>query len=536
MDHETHTALEDARPADEPAPDVTRGVPARRTRRRRGVLPSWLAIAVVALGALLAGAGWALSSPIGSSPDDDYHLTSIWCADSYERQDCTPVGTSDKGGPIVRVPALLTAAACYAGNSAVSGECQAAVAGQGTLDTDRVNTEDYPAGFYRVMHVFASDDIHASVVAMRLFNVFLAVALFTVLAASGTRATQRIQMYALSAVMIPMGWFSIASVNPSGWAVTGVTVFGFGLHSVLVVRGRARLATNAVVAGLGALMAMNARGDAAVYVIIVALAVSLLHWRTLMSRRKLLLIPVVVVVACVVTALSSAQVAGIAAPQPETTRSRAEVLVNLVVGFPTLISGLFGYGWGLGWLDTYMPALTACSVISVVGFLGLNGAGRFNLGKALAVITLGGAFLGIPLLTLYRARLFVGEGVQPRYLLPLAPVLLLLLMTGRRSHHGLRLTRAQAVLLWGMLSAANAAALYTNMWRYVTGTDDPTLWADVEWWWWDTWPSPVTTWLLASLGFACFAGSMVLVSWRREGPAPVSTSAGRRPAPRRRAQ
>ena len=484
-------------------------------RRRRTSPVGAIVVAVCVLGALLAGTGWALSSPIGSSPDDDYHLTSIWCADNYESAHCTRVGVTETGGPIVRVPALLTAAACYAGNSAISGECQEEVVAKGELDTNRVNTGEYPGGFYRVMHVFAGDDIGFSVMAMRLFNLLLAVGLFAALALSGTRATRRIQIYTLTAILIPTGWFLIASVNPSGWAVTGVSVFGFALHSAFLVQGRARLVTNLVLAGVGALLAMSARGDAAIYTIIVAGAVCLLHWRTLLSRRRLLLVPAVVVAGCVFVALSSGQVAGIASPEPPADRSAAEVVIQLVTGFPLLLSGLFGFGWGLGWLDTYMPALTVCSVMSVVGFLGLSGFARVNVGKVLAVGSLGGAIVAIPLLTLYRSRLFVGEGVQPRYLLPLAPILLLLLLTGRRAGDGFRMSRGQAVVMWVLLSAANAAGLYTNMMRYVMGTDDPTLWADVEWWW-GGWPNPVLTWVLSSIGFACFAASMIVVSGRRE--------------------
>lgn len=486
-------------------------------RERLTSLRAPLLTAVCLLGALLAGTGWALSSPVGSSPDDDYHMVSIWCANSYASADCTKVGVDEEGGPVVRVPALLTAAACYAGNSAVSGECQEEVRRMGLVDTNRVNTEDYPGGFYRVMHIFASDDIASSVVAMRLVNVLIAAALFTALAWSGTRATRRIQIYTLSAVMIPVGWFMIASVNPSGWAITGVTAFGFGLHSAFLVQGRRRLATNAALAAVGAVLAMSARGDAAVFVVIVAIATCLLHWPTLLRRRRLLLLPAAATAACIAVALTSAQVAGAATPEPETTRSGAEVFINFVTAFPTLISGSFGLGWGLGWIDTYMPPLTVVPVMSVVGFLSLRGAARFSSGKALAVLTLAGALVAIPFLTLFRARLIVGEGVQPRYLLPLVPMFLLVLMTGRRAARALKLTRVQAVVMWVLLSAANAAAVYTNMWRYVTGTDDPTLFADVEWWW-GGWPDPITTWVLASVGFACFAGGMVMVSWRRGSP------------------
>ncbi|MBD3926658.1 DUF2142 domain-containing protein [Nocardioides cavernae] len=488
---------------------------------------NWLVVTVCVLGSLLAGTGWALSSPSGSSPDEDFHLGSIWCADSSDESICDRVGTWETGGPIVQVPALVTASACYAGDSAVSGECQEDVIKRGIIETIRVNKDDYPGGFYRVMHVFAGEDIRASVLTMRLFNVALAVALFTALALSGTRATRRIQLYTLSAIMIPLGWFLIASVNPSGWAVTGVTAFGFGLHSAFLVRGRARLVANIVLAGVGAALGMLARGDAAVYTVIVALSVCLLHWRTLMTRRKLLLVPAVAVVVCAAVALTSGQVASIATPEPETPRSGAEVLVQLATSFPLLGSGIFGFGWGLGWLDTYMPALTVCSVMYVVGFLGLAGLRRLNVGKALAVTTLGGAFIAIPLLTLYRARLFVGEAVQPRYVLPLAPILLLLLLTGRRAGRGYRLGRWQALAVWALLSAANSAALYTNMWRYVTGTDQATLFADTEWWWGGWWPDPVAMWVISSLGFACFAASVVWVSRRGPGRTPSAASSDR---------
>jgi hypothetical protein len=445
-------------------------------------------------------------------------MVSIWCAGDG-RPECAPVGETETGHPVVRVPALLTAAACYAGNTAVSGECQEKVVRMGDIDTDRVNTTDYPGGFYRVMHLFAGDDLVTSVAVMRLVNVLLAVGLFTALALAGTPATRRIQVYTLAAVLVPVGWFMIASVNPSGWAVTGVTAFGFGLHSAFVVRGRRRLAVNAGLAAFGAALAMSARGDAAIYVVIVAFALCLLHWRSLLRRRTLLLLPAAAVVAGIGVALTSSQVAGAAAPEPETTRSGAEVLVGYVMNFPTLISGLFGYNWGLGWVDTYMPPLAVVPVMSVVAFLGLSGLAKLNAAKVLAALTIGGVLVTIPFLTLYRARLVVGEAVQPRYLLPLAPVLLLVLLTGRRVQRAVRLTRSQAVVVWGMLSVAHAAALYMNMWRYVTGTDEATLLADVEWWWWTGWPTPVASWIIASLGFACFAASVIAVSWRR---APVA--------------
>ena len=39
-----------------------------------------VAAVLAPLAILLALLSWGLSSPPGSSPDDDYHLASIWCA------------------------------------------------------------------------------------------------------------------------------------------------------------------------------------------------------------------------------------------------------------------------------------------------------------------------------------------------------------------------------------------------------------------------------------------------------------------------
>ena len=41
----------------------------------------WNILGVIALLASVfaLGVAWAVSSPVGASPDDDYHLGSIWC-------------------------------------------------------------------------------------------------------------------------------------------------------------------------------------------------------------------------------------------------------------------------------------------------------------------------------------------------------------------------------------------------------------------------------------------------------------------------
>ncbi len=212
--------------------------------------------------------------------------------------------------------------------------------------------------------------------------------------------------------------------------------------------------------------------------------------------------------------LVAAQVASIAGASAETERTLSEVVPNLLVEFPALFSGMFGYAFGLGWLDTPVNSVTAFPVVLIVGFLGLSGLGRLTLPKALAVLMIFLPMLVIPLLTLYRTRLVIGESVQPRYILPLMPILLAVLLVGRTVDDALSLTRAQAFAIWIALTVANTAAIYANARRYVTGTDGPVLIDDLEWWW-DSAPSPATVAMLGGLSFAVFAASLVAVSWRR---------------------
>ena len=223
--------------------------------------------------------------------------------------------------------------------------------------------------------------------------------------------------------------------------------------------------------------------------------------------------PLVCAAIAAVATLTSDQVASAAGVTDTTGRASLDVLVNLALEFPVLIIGVFGYGFGLGWLDTTMPSQTTACVVLVVGFLVLSGLARGGRMKAIVVLMIAAAMIALPLFSLYQQRNYVGENVQPRYLLPLVPVLLTVIMTGRRPDRGLRMIRRQAWIIWALVSIASSAALYANLRRYVTGYDGPYLLGPHEWWW-SSGPGPVTWWVVATIGFAVFASSLVMVSGR----------------------
>jgi hypothetical protein len=474
-----------------------------------------VSIIAITLAAIACGAMWALSSPLGSAPDDNYHQTTIWCegaTGTTSASTCRVVGESaTTGGPVVEVPALVANPNCYAFRPVESAACQLPLAGK-TVTTEAIDNGSYPGGFYRVMHLLVRDSIPESVLAMRIANVALAAVLMGAIAMVSTASVRRLMVLTLVPVLIPLGWFILASVNPSSWALSGLTAYGFALHTFFLVDGRSRQVASAALGIVGLVMALSARGDSAAYAGVITVAVCLLHWRRLWAAKPLLVIPVLVGLVCLWRVLVASQVASIAGASAETERSVAEVLPNLLQEFPALFSGMFGYAFGLGWLDTPVGAVTAFPVTLTIGFLGLTGLGRMTISKGLAVAIVFLPMLVLPLMTLYRTRLVVGESVQPRYILPLMPMLLAVLLVGRAANQVASLSRVQAIAIAAALTVANAAAIYANARRYVTGIDGPALIDDLEWWWQSA-PPPATVAIIGGVSFAVLASALVAQSW-----------------------
>ncbi len=63
---------------------------------------------------------WALASPVASSPDDDFHLVSTWCASVNAEEYCLP-GTDSESRV---VPEGLVKSSCFAYKPEVSAGCQ----------------------------------------------------------------------------------------------------------------------------------------------------------------------------------------------------------------------------------------------------------------------------------------------------------------------------------------------------------------------------------------------------------------------------
>ncbi|XPP27442.1 MAG: DUF2142 domain-containing protein [Leucobacter sp.] len=474
---------------------------------------------VLGLLAFVGLGGWALASPVGAAPDDDFHLASIWCAWGDRDGLCS---TGEEDGVKVVPQQLVLAAHCYAFQPDQSAACVPTE--DATLATTRVNSSgNYPPIFYGVTGAFASQNIDASVISIRLFNSAIFVgAVIAVLAL--LRPGQRGPLIWSSAIaLVPVGVFFIASANPSSWAVlSGVTVW-IALTGYFTSKRRSfRIALGALGAVLG-VMGAGARSDAAVYVAFAALAAMILSYRRGRDWLKLAVLPLALIAIGAYFFLTSGQTSWAVVAGAEQildsggeTGSSLALLVSNFVMLPYLWAGNLGT-WGLGWLDTTMLPTVWIVMIGVfvaVVFWGVRVMGRRKaLVLALAIL----ALIAMPLYVLHGQQAAVGTEVQPRYILPLMLIFTGVALSGF-TRDDLGLSRLQGFVVLFGVAVANALALHTNMQRYLTGLDrsGANLNTNIEWWW--SIPiSPMTVWFVGSAAFALLMLGLYLLLFTGPG-------------------
>lgn len=442
--------------------------------RRRDLLRHWL---VAPIAFFLVVAGWALTSPVGSAPDDDYHLSSIWCAFGDRDGRCV-----DAGDPAVRmVPtAVVRASECYQFKPQVSAACAIETLDDPRLTpTDRVNEIAglYPGGFYSVMGVFVGEDIEQSVYLMRLFNAALGALLLAALLRLTPAGTAAAGALAIVVSFTPLGFSVVGSTNPSSWTILGVgTVWAFAWSWLRRERSFDRRGVLLLVLVLlTSAMAIASRVDASAYLVFaLVLAVTLAGWRRTLGLwpRLLLLAAISIVAAFSYLTHSPIELIGIADEGSALGGANADIslLLRNISDLPQLWIGIVG-NWPLGWYDVVMPGLVPVAGALVVGMLIMRGLSTLWPRKSVVVAMSGAAMVVVPLYFLQSQRLVVGEMVQPRYLVPLLTLFLAMLLIGPRASRPLVLNHDSAWVIGTMLSLSAVLAFWTNAHRYMHGNE-----------------------------------------------------------------
>jgi hypothetical protein len=472
--------------------------------------------ALGALCMLVALFGWALASPVGASPDEDYHIASIWCSHGERTGVCEMGPTADTR----LVPSQLTNVDCFAFKPAQSAACLTETPSTAALaSTDRGNFNgNYPPVFYWVAGTFVGDSVGASVLTMRLVNAFLYVALVTAVYLLVSPGLRRPLVAGALITAVPLGMFLIPSINPSSWAVLSATTLFISLVAYLTAEQRRRQIAAGVLAGVSLLVGAGARADAAAYGVVAVVAAVILTWRREMAWLRRLAYPGLLAIAATVTFLLLGQ-SDAAGPSDRTFGVGR--FLHTLIDIPALWIGAVGspppqrdsspgQPWGLGWLDTAMPGVVWVGIWGIYAatlYVAVAGASRRRSAMVAFVAT---ATLLIPAYVQYQTAPLVGQYVQPRYVLPLL-ILLAITALVRLDGPAFRLTRGQRWIIVTTLTITNAVAVYMNVRRYVTGIESKSWNLDrAAQWWWNLPITPLTVCFVTAIAFG--AGAFLLTT------------------------
>ena len=497
---------------------------------------------------LILGWSWAFASPVGSSADENFHLTSAWCAwGAWE--DCTVESSTG----LVTVPAAVGQFPCFAGGSGVEATCLLEQEWQETFATTHVSnpTGGYPPLFHATMRFFAGPDVEKSVVTMRMFNVAIAAAVLLWALILAPPVVSRALALTWAIAIIPIGLFFVASVNPSSWAIIGGSTFWAFFYTLLAEPRWRSLRSSFAMLGMAVTMvlAVMARADSVYVIVLSVVAVGIIQGFFLRNRLKSFVLLAFFSIAAIAIALrfnvgSYLSALNFSIPVGNQITDQPNPLIKVLAEIPAFLAGAFGLqepwaqresisdygvaGWvnktflfGLGNAnDVVLPSLVGVLVLVVVSgslFLGLSQSPRAKL-AAVAILFTGMVFQILAMRSLttwgsWETSSYVLY-IYPRYLLPalmLTIAISLVVTPISKPIFG----KIQGYLISILLTLAATVALMATIGRYMQGQDRS--WVQFETasgWWWSWGPDPILIICLSFVSGAIYFGAMVSLAVR----------------------
>ena len=473
---------------------------------------------------------WSLGSAVGSTPDEDYVLTSVWCGtyrkalketrELYLYRETTKFDGTVK--PATKyclndflnhehalVPLLVgKPQACYLGvGQDFSAECQIDLRNE--ITSVQFNLGPYPQSYSTALRSFVGADVESSVVKMRLLNSFLAAVLIVSASAFFWKKDSDL-LLAWLAVIAPVTSYFIASINTSSWTLVGTTCFTIAFIALLKNRNQPKIWLPAGVTVLFALWFTNSSRYEGKYVILL-LAAAILYSefapKNLRFTKKSALIGLAILPLIYLIYNYFANVYGrvniFDDPRVEVTEGITTTANNLLVqnffNLPRFIMGFFG-GWGLGWFElelthtVWLFTLQAFLLTTVFSLRKSNNTHRLIFGALFTMMCI--AILYANQQTFSK----VGNVIQPRYFLPFFLGIVIIAAANKTERYPNPLVITVAILA----TISNSIALRDTIRRYTTGQDvfiSKSLNNPIEWWW-QFGPQPETVWLTGTLAFA----------------------------------
>ena len=233
-----------------------------------------------AIALFIVMSAWSVSSPLGSGPDADFHISNIWCAWGEKPGICEDLNRTSKSA---RIPHMFLM--CTDRTIESFPRCE--------FDTPHEQMSTYrTAGnsqmnlYYRIMRIFVVESPTISIIAMRLFSSFIAAIMFFLLMVQTRAKTRHAVLAAWSFVLVPVAINYFTAVNPRSWATLGV-MSGWGfLQSLFEVDTSERKRRIGLITSYAAsfVMVATSRADATLFFIFIS---ALIVIGNLSAQKKL---------------------------------------------------------------------------------------------------------------------------------------------------------------------------------------------------------------------------------------------------------
>lgn len=386
-----------------------------------------VAVLILVAAVVAASLAWVVASPVGSSPDEDFHVGSMWCPPPVDKTGCQ-ISTKD-GEKAVMVPQSLAKeyVTCYAFDHDNSALCALNASDEELAPTLRWDDGNYPWGYYQFAHLFVQRSTSHAVLALRTVNTLLAIGLIGAIIALADSGLKRAISVGVTVAWLPMGVYFVAGMNPSSWAMTGTFAFAAGLLAATRSAGPRRVGLIAC-ALAGAVLACTSRGDSAFFLFVVTVA---LAFAVPLSRRiipEATLACVASVVGIWVMARTNVAASHLGSGNELAEYSLKHIAWLNVSSLPNYLRGFVGHLLGPGWNDvSYQGTVSYGASVVVIAVLCWS-LRSLSWRKALSAITVAGAITGVPVVIGLRGHFNNVLTYQPRYMLPLFAVFLLMLL------------------------------------------------------------------------------------------------------------
>ena len=425
---------------------------------------------------------WALSSPIGSSPDEGSHLVGIWCTEINKSVKC-----NNSEGPSKFSSQLSGDESCYLYDADQSAGC---LQSQEEVYKELSGFNDIK--FYNFLNSFVSDNISMSVIIMRFINVFI-LSVCIVFAFIYLRKDIFVgTVFSFMTVGLPLGFYLVTSINTTSWVILG-SIFFIPYIFEIVTNLSVRTIPLIIITMLLTYIYLGSRQDGILFlgisivssIPILAYKIKNFNFFIKMLKHNNLSRVVISLISLITLYLIYFVSSEISKRASLGLYASTQNVTNWDIGyrFTSLISGALG-GWGLGSLEVDMPGVVSVSSLFIFFSVIFISLGKSVIHSKLTLLIYAYFLIFVIWIFLFKSQLFVGQWLQPRYILPIMFGLMSTSFVGIRQD--LDKTFISQIKIFIFLSTVCfAIGQHTLLRRYTHGLDQLYLNLDQnkEWWW-----------------------------------------------------